>query len=61
MDKEKNITNSYGKGLYYAIKEIADDAERIIEEYEKIKELSYSQQHKILFEKMERFVASHKS
>lgn len=59
MPPEKDIRSPYEKGLLSKIKEIADDAQRLIEQYEEIKTLSYSYEHKYLFEQMKAFIDSH--
>ena len=58
MTKDKDIRSPYEKGLISKIKEIADDAQRLIEQYEDIKTLSYSSKHKFLFEQMKAFIDS---
>jgi hypothetical protein len=41
------------------IKEIADDAQRLIERYDEIKALSYTVEHQYLFDQIKSFIDSH--
>ena len=47
---------SYEKGLVSAVRQIRDDADRLLEKYEELKDLSYSNTHKSLYEEMVNFI-----
>lgn len=59
MAEVKDNGTSYEKGLVSKIKEIRDDAERLLERYEDIKTLPYSSQHKFLLDQIKAFIDSH--
>lgn len=53
---EKEIKSSYEDALVTYIKKIAEESQHLIDEYEKLKNLSYSSKHKSILEQMQRFV-----